>query len=178
MPKKTISDVSMMLIRILFMDESIKRSLVDEKDNTVYSRVDIGEDGSITFGKTKFRWWNRLVNDEKTVPFNAWIFDVVKALAGQQANCSDIIRKGLSQEVVDKAIFEGDYDMVVDRLFDAARYGVKTKLNTRGFSISDKISGHVKIHSHEGDKDIVLPGSGDILCRVSTGITGVEVIRD
>lgn len=166
-----------MLIRILFMDESIKRSLVDENDNTMYKRVDIGEDGSITFGKTKYRWWNRLVNDEKVVPFNAWIFDVVRCLAGQQANCNDIVRKGLSQEVVDAAIFKGDYDIVIDRLFDAARYGVKTKLNTKGFQISDDINQHVKITSHDGSRIVTLPGSGEVLCRVGIGVTNVDVLQ-
>lgn len=66
------------------------------------------------------------------------------------------------------------YDMVVDRLFDAARYGVKGPLNTEGFSVSDKIDKHIKIESRDGIKIARLPGSGDPLCEIRVGVKGVD----
>lgn len=172
---KTISDVSKKLIEILFMDESIKRSLVDEKDNACYKLVTINDDGSITFGKTNIRWWNHLIGDEKTISFTDFALTVVKVLSGQKNNCKEIIVKGLGQEVIKTAIIKEEYDTVVDRLFDAARYGVKGPLTTKGFQISDDIRDHIEIKSRDGVKIVRLPGSGDPLCKVLVGITGVEL---
>ena len=70
---------------------------------------------------------------------------------------------------------DNQYDLVVDRLFDAARYGVQSSLNTKGFSIDDKIDRHVKIECKEGIRNVRLPGSGDVLCKVKIGVTGVDL---
>lgn len=171
---KTISDVSKKLMQILFMDESIKRSLVDEKDNTCYKLITINDDGSITFGKTSTGWWNRLIGDEKTISFTDFALTVVKVLSGQKNNCKEIIVKGLGHEVIKTAIIKEEYDVVVDRLFDAARYGIKGPLSTKGFQISDDIRDHVEIKSKDGVKVVRLPGSGDPLCKISVGVNGVE----
>lgn len=174
---KTISPRSKKQIEILFMDPTIRRNLIDESKKELYSTVVINDDGSITFGKTGCLWWNRLIGDEITISFTDFAFRTVSALAGQQRNVNDVILKGLSEEVIKNAIVEEQYDMVVDRLFDAARYGVKSPLNTQGFSVSDKIKQHVKIQSQDGVRVVRLPGSGDPLCEVKIGITDVNVIE-
>ena len=71
---------------------------------------------------------------------------------------------------------EEQYDMVVDRLFDAARYGVQSSLNTQGFTINDKLpkNKHIDIKSKDGIKIVRLPGSGDPLCEVKIGIKDVN----
>lgn len=172
---KKLSQRSILQIQILFLDPSIKRNLIDDSKKELYSRVTINEDGTITFGKTGCLWWNRLIGDEKTISFADFALKTVAALAGQKCNVNDIILKGLSEEVVRNAIIEEKYDMVVDRLFDAARYGIKGPLNTEGFSVSDKIDKHIKIESKDGIKIARLPGSGDPLCEVRIGVKGIDV---
>lgn len=172
---KKLSQRSILQIQILFLDPSIKRNLIDDSKKELYSRVTINEDGTITFGKTGCLWWNRLIGDEKTISFADFALKTVAALAGQKCNVNDIILKGLSEEVVRNAIIEEKYDMVVDRLFDAARYGIKGPLNTEGFSVSDKIDQHIKIESKDGIKIARLPGSGDPLCEVRIGVKGIDV---
>jgi len=171
-----LSERSKKQIEILFMDESIKRNLIDDSKKEFYKTVTINDDGSITFGKTRVLWWNRLIGDEKTISFSDFALRTVAALSGQKRNVNDVILKGLGEEVIRNAILEEQYDLVVDRLFDAARYGVQSSLNTKGFEVTDQIKQHVKIQSKDGVKVIRLPGSGDPLCQVKIGITGVEMI--
>ena len=162
------------------MDPTIKRNLIDESKKELYSTVTINDDGSITFGKTRYLWWNKLIGDEFTMSFTDFAFKTTAALSGQKRNINDIILKGLSEEVIKNAIIEEKYDMVVDRLFDAARYGVTSTLNTQGFSINDKLpkNKHVDIQTKDGVKIVRLPGSGDPLCEVKIGITGVNLYND
>ena len=159
-----LSERSKKQIEILFMDESIKRNLIDDSKKEFYKTVTINDDGSITFGKTRVLWWNRLIGDEKTISFSDFALRTVAALSGQKRNVNDVILKGLGEEVIRNAILEEQYDLVVDRLFDAARYGVQSSLNTKGFEVTDQIKQHVKIQSKDGVKVIRLPGSGDLLC--------------
>ena len=171
-----LSERSKKQIEILFMDESIKRNLIDDFKKEFYKTVTINDDRSNTFGKTRVLWWNRLIGDEKTISFSDFALRTVAALSGQKRNVNDVILKGLGEEVIRNAILEEQYDLVVDRLFDAARYGVQSSLNTKGFEVTDQIKQHVKIQSKDGVKVIRLPGSGDPLCQVKIGITGVEMI--
>lgn len=165
---------SVRLIEILLSDPSIKGNLIDDKAKELYKTVTIQEDGSIILGKTRCLWWNHLLGDEKVLSFTDFAFKTVAALSGQKSNVNDIILKGLSEEVIRKAILDDQYDMVVDRLFDAARYGVQGPLNTEGFQISDQIDRHIHIHSEDGVRTVRLPGSGDPLCRVTIGVKGVD----
>ena len=48
-----LSERSKKQIEILFMDESIKRNLIDDSKKEFYKTVTINDDGSITFGKTR-----------------------------------------------------------------------------------------------------------------------------
>lgn len=171
---KKLSQRSKLQIQILFLDPTIRRNLIDESKKELYSRVTINDDGTITFGKTGCLWWNRLIGDEKTISFADFALKTVASLAGQERNVNDVILKGLSEEIIRNAVMQEKYDMVVDRLFDAARYGVKGPLNTEGFSVSDKIDKHIKIESKDGIKIARLPGSGDPLCEVRVGIKGID----
>lgn len=169
-----LSERSKKQIEILFMDDTIRRYLIDDDKKELYKTVTINDDGSITFGKTRVLWWNKLIGDEKTISFADFALKTVAALSGQHRNVNDIVLKGLGQEVIKNAIMDNQYDLVVDRLFDAARYGVQSSLNTKGFSIDDKIDRHVKIDCKEGIRKVRLPGSGDVLCKVKIGVTGVD----
>lgn len=171
----TLSLKSKKEIEILFLDDTIKHNLIDKKELELYSSVTINDDGSITLGKTRCLWWNRLIGDEKTISFTDFAMKTVAALSGQKANVNDILLKGLSEEVIRNAIINKEYDTVVDRLFDAARYGVKTDINTKGFSINDRITSRVDIKSKDGVKVVRLPGSGDPLCEINIGVTGVKL---
>lgn len=166
---------SVKLIEILFMEPTIMKNLIDDSKAELYKTVTINQvDGSIILGKTRCRWWNHLLGDEKIISFTDFAFRVVAALSGQKCNVNEILLKGLSEEVIRRAIMDNQLNVVVDRLFDAARYGVETSVSTEGFAISDRIDRHIHIHSDDGVRTVRLPGSGDPLCRVTVGIKGID----
>lgn len=173
-----LSQKSVKLIELLLSDPTIKGNLIDDQKKELYKTITICENGDIILGKTRCLWWNRLIGDEKILSFTDFAFKTVAALSGQKSNVNDILLKGLSEEVIRKAILDDQFDMVVDRLFDAARYGVEGNLSTSGFSISDKIDRHIHIKSEDGVRMVRLPGSGDPLCRVTIGVKGIDWVDD
>lgn len=173
-----LSSKSVKLIELLLSDPTIRKELIDDKNGELFKTVTIQEDGSIVLGKTRCLWWNRLLGDEKILSFTDFAFRTVAALSGQKCNVNDIILKGLSEEVIRNAIQDDQFDVVVDRLFDAARYGVQGNLNSTGFAVSDHIDKHIDIRCEDGVRTVRLPGSGDPLCLIKVGIKGVDWIDE
>ena len=68
--KKYLTYADTLLIKYFFEDPAVKAAFIDEKEKEVYNRCDIQEDGSITFGKTSCKWWNRIIGCEKIISFN------------------------------------------------------------------------------------------------------------
>jgi len=131
--KKYLSDRSQKLIELLLTDPKIAEAVFMEVENReAYKILDINEDGTLTLGKRSVRWWNRVFNMEKTISFKDFAFSVLRALVGMadNVNKNDIL-KGLSQELIAKAVLENKFDFVVDRLFDVARFAtLNGTLNT------------------------------------------------
>lgn len=125
--KKNLSDVSQRLIGILLTDPKIAEAVFSDIENrNIYKILDINEDGTLTLGRRSCRWWNRIFNMEKTISFKDFAFSVFRALVGMADNVNrSKILKGLSQELIAKAVLEEKFDFVVNRLFDAARFAVE-----------------------------------------------------
>lgn len=133
--KKLLSDNSRKLIDLMFTQEpKIAEAVFMDVDNReAYKILDICEDGTLVLGKRSVRWWNKLFNLEKTISFKDFAFSVMKALVGMATKDpnKNVILKGLSEELISKAVMREDYDWVVNRLFDTARFGVENgRLNT------------------------------------------------
>lgn len=121
------------LMELLLMEPKIAEAvLVDIEHKETYKDSYISEDGTLTLGKRSVRWWNRLFNLEKTISFRDFAFGAFRALVGMAENLDkNTILRGLSQELIAKAVLEKKYDFVVDRLYDVSRFAVKSgTLNT------------------------------------------------
>jgi len=141
--KKLLSDNSRKLIDLMLTQEPrIAEAVFMDIDNReAYKILDINEDGTLVLGKRSYRWWNRLFNLEKTISFKDFAFSVMKALVGMASKDpnKNVILKGLSEELISKAVMREDYDWVVDRLFDTARFGVESgNLNTVATPATDR----------------------------------------
>lgn len=125
--EKNLTDRSQKLIEFLLMEPKIAEAVFTDIGNReAYKILDINEDGTFTLGKRSVRWWNRLFGLEKTISFKDFAFNVLRALVGMANNLNkNDILKGLSQELIAKAVLEKKYDFVVDRLFDVARFAVE-----------------------------------------------------
>lgn len=91
-------------------------------------------DGSITLGETRFKFWNKLIGCQLTIPFESFALKVWQALVNLSEGLNrEVIEKGLSQEIVMKAVKEKNFNWVVERLYDVA-----TKVAQKS-SISDGV---------------------------------------
>ena len=157
-----LSQKDSLLIQLLLMDPVINNQLIDKASKEVYSTVIVDRiTGDIVFGKTRWTWLNHFIADEKKISFIDFAMKTVAALSGQQANYDERILNALSHEVITKAVMEGNFTFIVNRLFDACRYGNKS--STRSVSqppLTDNVKRGIKL----GNKvyDVTL-NSGDLL---------------
>ena len=157
-----LSQKDSLLIQLLLMDPVINNQLIDKVSKEVYSTVIVDRiTGDIVFGKTRWTWLNHFIADEKKISFIDFAMKTVAALSGQQANYDERILNALSHEVITKAVMEGNFTFIVNRLFDACRYGNKS--STRSVS-QPPLTDNVKRGIRLGNKvyDVTL-NSGDLL---------------
>lgn len=151
-----------LLIQLLLMDPVINGQLINKSDKEVYSIVIVDRmTGDIMFGKTRWSWLNHLIGDERKISFIDFAMKTVAALSGQQANYDERILNALSHEVITKAVMEGNFTFIVNRLFDACRYGNKS--STRSAS-QPPLTNNVKRGIKFGNKTCQIDlNSGDTL---------------
>jgi hypothetical protein len=131
--ERNLTDRSQKLIGILLTDPKIaEKVFMDVEHREAYKILDINQDGTLTLGKRSVRWWNKIFNLEKTISFRDFAFSTFSALVGMANNLDkNKILQGLSRELIAKSVLDKNFDFVVDRLFDSARYAVKSGvLNT------------------------------------------------
>ena len=132
-----------LLIQMLLLDPVIHGQLVNKSDKEVYAQIVVDRTtGDLIFGRTKFSWLNHFIGDEKKISFLDFAMKTVAALSGQQNNYNERILGALSQEVIKKAVMEDDYGFIVNRLFDACRYGNKS--STRSTAQPPLVTDNVK----------------------------------
>ena len=70
--------------------------LMDIENLETYQVSDVNGDGTITLGKRKVRWWNRLFGLERTISFKDFAFNTLRALVGMAENLNkNTILQGL-----------------------------------------------------------------------------------
>lgn len=124
MAKGVLSERSRNLIKVLLSDEKIRQKVYeDTKEFEKYKICTICNDGTIVLGKTRWRFWNRLLNCQDELPFESFALRVWDALVDLSSGFNNTaILEGLSREIVLSSVREREYDYVIDRLFDAARH--------------------------------------------------------
>lgn len=161
-----------MHMRELLYANSIKSLFIDDENKEVYKRLDIANDGTLVFGKTTIPFINKLFNAEKKISFLDFAIRVAVDLCNRLKGSDSVskkdrndILKDLTTEVIRENCINNKFGVVIDRLFDAARFGIPTELSSRNRSNNgtrdDPPNGSVRV-KHK-TLDIVLPGSGDRL---------------
>ena len=115
---------SILLIQILLTDSKISAKVLEDVTRKgKYKICTIEENGNVTLGETKLRWWNRLLNCQDVIPFESFALKVWDVLADMSHSINkEAIINGLSQEIVLNAVREQRYDYVVNRLYDCWRH--------------------------------------------------------
>ena len=156
---------------MLLGDPKIAESVLTDIDkHETYEDSYINEDGSIVLGKRSIRWWNRLFGLEKTISFKDFAFSAFRALVGLTDNLNrNTVLNGLSQELITKAVLDKNYEEIVDRLFDVARFGAQTTLNSQSTHTIDKITPELREQTIRKDIRVIMDNGGYIPVRDSIG---------
>jgi hypothetical protein len=184
-----LSSRSQEAIKMLLMDTKIREAVLeDPEDKTNYQHFKITENGNIVLGETSWWFWNNLIKCQRKLSFQDFVLRVFRALVGLASNKNkNIILKGLSEEIIEKAVLNKDYNWLIDRLFTVACYGVE-----QGFLSMTDATGHkvVEVENSQSDpivKNVIVnvngrkktvpwvDSVGDIIADVEIGVTDLHM---
>ena len=157
---------------------------MDIEKREAYKILDINQDGTLTLGKRSVRWWNRLFDLEKEISFKDFAFNAFRALVGMASNLNkNTILQGLSQELIAKAVLDKNYDFVVDRLYDVARFAVESgTLNTVATPANGKDmperTATVGVSFENRGRIPVYDSLGNVLLHLRVKVDGYTLDRD
>lgn len=124
-----LTEQSALFLRIMMSEPEFMKELIDGKDITCFSRIDIDpESGVIVLGKTRFKWWNDLTGDKKELSLETFAFKAIAFLGakGEQEGHDKNITKGLLDDITDALHRKGRSNEIIDRLFMVGYFCVKT----------------------------------------------------
>lgn len=162
----------------------------NQKDKSKYKSVSIREDGSILLGKTSYPFWNQLLSCQIEIPFNDFALKVWDALVNLSVGDNSIaLEEGLSTEIAKLSQRNGDYDLVVKRLFDCYEHvcnnkdeassagdSVKSELESR-FVRSTKVPENIVINVNGMERRVIpfRDSAGDKFIDIEYGVSDVTV---
>lgn len=163
-------------------------------EGKTYARYDISENGIITLGETKFRFWNQLIGCQRKLSFEGWALAVWDALIDLSTGGNAVaLEEGLSTEIAKKAQREEDYEWVVKRLYDCYEHFVNAKdgvvsAGTQGKHGSNTVQREVivngepvtiNINANNLRRTIRIPDStGRAFLNFGLGVVDVHVDKD
>lgn len=163
MAKGTLSKSSVLLMKYLLSDTRISDKVFNnQKDKSKYKSVSIREDGSILLGKTSYPFWNQLLSCQIEIPFNDFALKVWDALVNLSVGDNSVaLEEGLSTEIAKLSQRNGDYDLVVKRLFDCYEHVCNNKdgASSAGDSVKSELESRF-VNGTNVPKNIVINVNG------------------
>lgn len=180
-----LTEQSVLFLRIMMSEPEFTKELLDGKDFSCFSRIDIDpETGSIVLGKTRFKWWNDFTGDKKEISLETFAFKAVAFLGakGAQEGHGDKIAKGLLEDIADTLHRSGRSNDIIDRLFLIGYMCVKTtwsccSLGIQGMQNNESQERNVNINvaGRTYRKNFVAKGLSDIQVELEIGPTGAVI---
>lgn len=163
MAKGTLSKSSVLLMKYLLSDTRISDKVFNnQKDKSKYKSVSIREDGNILLGKTSYPFWNQLLSCQIEIPFNDFALKVWDALVNLSVGDNSVaLEEGLSTEIAKLSQRNGDYDLVVKRLFDCYEHvcNNKDETSSAGDSVKSELESRF-VRSTKVPENIVINVNG------------------
>lgn len=193
MGKRLVSDASRSLIQVMLADQVIAEKLFENyEDKEKYKICTVNETGTVIMGKTRYPWWNNIIKCQDKLQFVDFALRVWSALVDLSSGLNnEAIKKGLSQEIIEKSIREGKYDDVVNRLFDCYRHvAQKSSGYQKPQRSEDSVETHNVYVAEQQPRQIVININGKNKCipivdsigdpinlDLEFGFTGVRQVR-
>lgn len=123
------------MLEILLSDPTVLSKVLME--NEIAREVTIMDDGSIIFGKTKHKLWNRLIGCFRQVSLLEISIHIADAITGIGASRNNENFDCITKDLLQSAVKDRDLDRVVDILFDSMRAGTDGELASRFITKKD-----------------------------------------
>ena len=108
-------------LKYIFSDKELVISLLETDEKKLANRIDINVDGSITLGKTQYKWINRLLNAEITLSPEVVCLRLIKLITGFGASRNDEAYKDLCNRF-SQYYKDGNYNIAISAIFVAYRF--------------------------------------------------------
>lgn len=178
-----LTEQSILFLRIMMSEPEFMKELIDGRDVTCYSRIDINnETGSIVLGKTRFNWWNHVTGDIKEISLETFAFKAMAFLGakGEQEGHDKNITRGLLDDITDALHRKGRSNEIIDRLFMVGYFCVKTtwsSFSLEALGMSENKDREVNINVNgETYRKHFRAKNGDVGVELIIGPTGARLV--
>lgn len=140
MERRILNKQSILLMRYLLEEEKISDKVYNNaKDKDKYPLCTICKDGTIILGKTNYHFINQLLSCQDKIPFESFALRVWDALVAMSTGENSIaLKENLSKEIAEKAIREGDYNGLVNKLVLCYKHVCNNKYGINETSAGDR----------------------------------------
>ena len=121
MPMDALNKWALRDLKYIFSDKELVISLLETDEKKLANRIDINTDGSITLGKTQYKWINRLLNAEITLSPEVVCLRLIKLITGFGASRNDEAYKDLCNRF-SQYYKDGNYNIAISAIFVAYRF--------------------------------------------------------
>ena len=121
MPMDALNKWAQRDLKYIFSDKELVISLLETDEKKLANRIDINADGSITLGKTQYKWINRLLNAEITLSPEVVCLRLIKLITGFGASRNDEAYKDLCNRF-SQYYKDGNYNIAISAIFVAYRF--------------------------------------------------------
>ena len=121
MPMDALNKWALRDLKYIFSDKELVISLLETDEKKLANRIDINADGSITLGKTQYKWINRLLNAEITLSPEVVCLRLIKLITGFGASRNDEAYKDLCNRF-SQYYKDGNYNIAISAIFVAYRF--------------------------------------------------------
>lgn len=121
MPMDALNKWALRDLKYIFSDKELVISLLETDEKKLANRIDINVDGSITLGKTQYKWINRLLNAEITLSPEVVCLRLIKLITGFGASRNDEAYKDLCNRF-SQYYKDGNYNIAISAIFVAYRF--------------------------------------------------------
>lgn len=118
---KLISDYKKLVLKLLLQDPKISEMVLTHGE--IPQSIEVHDDGSVTFGRTPRHWWNYIFGDKKTYEFRE-LSTMMLTAYNKYLPPGSGLDKILTQEIIENAYTNNNYEMVIDKFTMYAFLGV------------------------------------------------------
>lgn len=102
-------------------DKELIMTLLETDEKELAKHIVVNKDGSITIGKTSYKWINRLLGAEKTLSPEMICLRLIRIITGYGGSRNDAAYKDLCQRF-SEYYKDGNYNLAISAIFVAYRF--------------------------------------------------------